>query len=113
VLGAGRHFITRLERVKEVLSLEERDAHVEKIAATSRDGIEVVARDIRYRYRLDSGLTTTDGIRRTPANPYPFSEQAVIRAVYNRTQGDSDLGEWHIGVNSVVESSPIISARTS
>jgi hypothetical protein len=52
VLGAGRHFITCLERVKEVFSLEERYAQVEKIAAPSRDGLEVVARDIRYRYQL-------------------------------------------------------------
>lgn len=104
VLSAGRRFITRLERVKEVLSLEERYAHVEKIAATSRDGIEVVARDIRYRYRLESGLSAGDGLGRTPENPYPYSEQAVIRAVYNRSMGDSGLGDWHTGVNAVVES---------
>lgn len=104
VLSAGRHFITRLERVKEVLSLEERHAHVERIAATSRDGIEVVARDIRYRYRLDSGAPAGDGLGRTPENPYPYSEQAVIQAVYNRSMGDSGLGDWHTGVNAVVES---------
>lgn len=104
VLSAGRHFITRLERVKEVLSLEERYAHVEKIAATSRDGIEVIARDIRYRYRLDSGMSALSGLGRTPENPYPYSEPAVIQAVYNRTMGAADLGEWHAGVNSVVES---------
>ena len=104
VLSAGRHFITRLERVKEVLSLEERYAHVEKIAATSRDGIEVVARDIRYRYRLESGASAGDGLGRTPENPYPYSEQAVIQAVYNRSMGDSGLGDWHTGVNAVVES---------
>jgi hypothetical protein len=104
VLSAGRHFITRLERVKEVFSLEERYAHVEKIAATSRDGIEVIARDIRYRYRLDSGTSSGSGLGRTPENPYPYSEQAVILAVYNRTMGEAELGEWHTGVNSVVES---------
>jgi hypothetical protein len=103
VLGAGRHFITRLERVKEVLSLEERFAHVEKIAATSRDGIEVVARDIRYRYRLASGVSAGEGLGRTPDNPYPYSEQAVIQAVYNRNVGETGLGEWHTAVNSVVE----------
>lgn len=104
ILSAGRHFMTRLERVKEVLSLEERYAHVERIAATSRDGIEVVARDIRYRYRLDSGATAGDGLGRTPENPYPYSEQAVIQAVYNRSLGDSGFGDWHTGVNAVVES---------
>ena len=36
VLGSGRHFITSMQRVKEVFSLEERYAQVEKIAATSR-----------------------------------------------------------------------------
>ncbi|OGO39400.1 MAG: hypothetical protein A2W35_13250 [Chloroflexi bacterium RBG_16_57_11] len=104
VLGAGRHFITYLERVKEVLSLEERYAQVEKIAATSRDGLEVVARDIRYRYRLDSGKPGDSGLGRTPENPYPYTEQAVIQAVYNRTLDATGLGEWHTGVNTVVES---------
>jgi regulator of protease activity HflC (stomatin/prohibitin superfamily) len=104
VLGAGRHFITRLERVKEVLSLEERFAQVDKIAATSRDGIEVVARDIRYRYRLDPGASAGQGLGRTPENPYPYSEQAVIQAVYNRNMSEAGLGEWHTAVNSVVES---------
>jgi hypothetical protein len=104
VLGAGHHFITRLERVKEVFSLEERYAQVEKIAATSRDGLEVIARDIRYRYQLDSGKYGDSGLGRTPENPYPFSEQAVIQAVYNRTLDASGLGEWHTGVNALVES---------
>jgi hypothetical protein len=103
VLGAGRRFITRLERVKEVLSLEERFAHVEKIAATSRDGIEIIARDIRYRYRLDSGMSAGEGLGRTPDNPYPYSDRAVIQAVYNRNMSDTGLGEWHTAVNSVVE----------
>lgn len=104
VLSAGRHFISRLEWVKEVLSLEERVAHIEKVAATSRDGIEVIARDIRYRYRLDTGLPAEGGLGRTPENPYPYSEQAVIRAVYSQSLGPAGLGEWHTGVNSVVES---------
>jgi hypothetical protein len=104
VLGAGRHFMTRFERVKEVFSLEERSAQVEKIAATSRDGLEVVASDIRYRYRLDSGKQGDSGLGRTPENPYPYSEQAVIQAVYNRTLDSTGLGEWHAGVNALVES---------
>jgi len=101
VLGTGRHFITRLERVKEVFSLEDQYAQVDKIAATSRDGIEVVARDIRYRYRLDSG--TDSGLGRTPENPYPYLEQAVIQAVYNRVMEATGFGEWHTSVNAVVE----------
>ncbi len=104
VLGAGRHFITHLEHVKEALSLEERTEFLDKIAATSRDGVAVLARDIRYRYRLDSGGAAGDKAKRTPENPYPYLEQAVVRAVYNRNMGaDLGLGEWHTGVNSVVE----------
>jgi hypothetical protein len=104
VLGAGRHYITNLEHVKEALSLEERTEFLEKIPATSRDGIEVLARGVRYRYRLDTGGSASAGAGRTPENPYPYLEQAVIRAVYNRNMGaDLGLGEWHKGVNSVVE----------
>jgi hypothetical protein len=105
VLGGGRHFLTNLEHVKEALSLEERADVLDKIAATSRDGVEVLARDVRFRYRLDSGGAAGDLAGRTPENPYPYLEQAVIRAVYNRNMGaDLNLGEWHTGVKSVVDS---------
>lgn len=105
VLGAGKHFITRLESVKDVLSLEERNDEIPIIKATTRDGIEVHAHDIHFRYRLYHDDAAANGGARSPSNLYPFSEEAVIRAVYNRTMGeDLGLGDWHKGIKTVVDS---------
>ena len=54
VVGAGRHFICRLESIKEIAGLDERFAHIDHLAATTKDGIDIVVHDIRYRYRLST-----------------------------------------------------------
>lgn len=102
VVGAGHHYIGPLESVKEAFSLEERFDQIEKSTATTRDGIAITARDIRFRYRVYAGPDTS-GFGRTPENPYPFSEEGVINLVYNRTMGAHGLGDWHSGVKGTVE----------
>jgi len=71
VLGAGQHFIGPTETIKEMLTLEEQKALVEKMSATTRDGIEVVARDVQYRYRLDRGLAPKSSAGYMADNPFP------------------------------------------
>jgi hypothetical protein len=101
VLAPGRHFISRYEIFKEAISLEERNARIEKITATAKDGIEVNARDIRYRYRLMSDPQAA-AVRQT-GSFYPFSQQAVIDMVYNRNMSANGVAGWHQGVNQGVE----------
>ncbi len=103
VVGSGRHFITRFERVKDVFGLEERDAKVEKMPATTKDGIEVEVRDVHYRYRLLAGPPAEGGLGRTPEDPYPFSGEAVINMVYNRNVTSAGIETWHANVNRIVE----------
>jgi hypothetical protein len=103
VVGAGRHFISRLESVKEIASLEERFAHIEKLSATTKDGIEIEVRDIRYRYRLCSSPNSNSDAGRQSENLFSFSEEAVIQMTYNRTLTSYGISTWHMGVNQVVE----------
>jgi hypothetical protein len=103
ILGAGQHLISRTETVKEMLTLEEQKAQVEKMGATTRDGIEVVARDVQYRYRLDRGLAPKSSAGYIAENPFPYSEDAVIQMVYNRTLTANGISGWHFGVNQVVD----------
>lgn len=103
VVGAGRHFITRLESVKEIASLEERFAHIEKLSATTKDGIEIVVRDIRYRYRLCGGFSDDGESGRQSDTLFSFSEEAVVQMTYNRTLTPNGIGDWHMGVNQVVD----------
>lgn len=103
-VGGGTHYMSRLETIKETLYLEDRSAKVEKITATSKDGIVVEAHDIQYRYRLAATSGAKDLVRRTPTDPYPFSEEAVKAMTYNRNITDRGVAPWHTGVNGLVDS---------
>jgi len=103
VLGPGRHFLNRLQVLKEFVSLEEREASIDKLSATTKDGIEVHVREIRYRYRLASDKSLQDGPARSMQDPYPFSEDSVIQMTYNRNVTADGLASWHFGVNRVVD----------
>ena len=103
VVGAGRHFISRLESVKEIASLEERFAHIEKLSATTKDGIEIIVRDIRYRYRLCCDPKSNGDAGSQSENLFSFSEEAVIQMTYNRTLTPNGISSWHMGVNQVVD----------
>jgi len=104
VVGAGRHFISRLESVKEIASLDERFAHIEQLSATTKDGIEIVVHDIRYRYRLSDGSDSNGEASRQSDKLFSFSEEAVIQMAYNRTLAPNGISSWHQGVNQVVDS---------
>lgn len=102
VVSAGRHFVTAQEVVKETISLEERHDHVDRVTAVTRDGIEVAARDIHYRYRLYGGEDAVSAAR-TPDNLFMYSDEGLINLVYNRSMSARGLSDWHAGVRSVVE----------
>jgi hypothetical protein len=103
VCGSGRHFLNRRQTLKEIVSLEEREASIEKLSAATKDGIEIEVRDIRYRYRLTNDQPVEDGPGRSMDNPYPFSEDAVVKMTYNRTITSGGPITWHFGVNNVVD----------
>jgi hypothetical protein len=102
VHGAGTYFISRLERIKEIASLEDQHGTVEALSATTKDGIEVVVRDVRFRYRICSDRKPGDYSQRTPSKPYPFSIQAVRRMTYNRSVSLSGLTSWSSAVSSAI-----------
>lgn len=101
VVGPGRHFISRLETLKEVASLEEREVKVEKMTATTKDGIVVEARDIRYRYRIPGGDSgKTDGAH---GRMFSYSEDGVLNMTYHRNVNAMGVTTWHFNVNSQVD----------
>jgi hypothetical protein len=104
VVGAGRHFLSRLETLKEVRSLEERKSPPKTYSAMSKDGIEVKVQDVRYRYRLARNLDPESGSGRTLDDPHPYSEEAVINMTYNRSVTDKGVATWDFGVNNIVDS---------
>ncbi len=103
VVGPGRNYLTHLETVKETVGLEERRFVIEKITVTTRDGIEVIVKDVSFRYRLYHEASPAPGPARTLENPFPYSEAAVIAMTYNRNYNQDGPATWHAGVVNAVD----------
>jgi hypothetical protein len=105
VRSAGVHFISRFELIKDVVPLEEQGGIVPESVATTKDGIEVKVKDIRFRYRLYPGRRYGGLVSRTWEEPYPYSPQSVKNYAYNRTIGeDGVVNSWFNSVKFVVDS---------
>lgn len=102
VVGAGVKFMSAQERIKEAISLEERHAHIVELKATTRDGIPVIIGDIRFRFRPFSS-DQNGSFRRSPDDPFPYSDEAIALMIYNRPITEEGLISWHQEVSKVVE----------
>jgi len=104
ICGAGDYYVNQLERVKEVVSLEDQHSVIEEINARSKDGIPVRVLGVNFRYRLQAGEKQGDYSERTPDHPYPFNEAAVRNMTYRRPVTlDGSVIPWHIAVTRTVE----------
>lgn len=97
------NFISRFETIKEIVSLEDQHGFIEQVGAKTKDGIEVVVRDIHYRYRLRTGRRYGDHEKRRALNPYPYSVQAVKDMAYNRSVSGDGEGSWHMAVGGAID----------
>jgi hypothetical protein len=102
VRAAGRHFISRFERIAAIVNLDEligQSSHT----ATTRDGIPVKAINVNFRYRLLPGRRFTGPAGRAMIDPYPFSTKAVIDMAYNRNVRADGLMLWDAAVTNVID----------
>jgi len=116
----GVHFLSRFEKVREKGSLEEQHGTIDQLAAITKDGVRVYARDIHFRYRIlpsrhlriNEDLSKQEpppqenpeseysrfrhALRggRTPWVPYPYSIQAIRQMTYNRVVNSKGLVSW-------------------
>jgi len=103
IFGQGGHLIMRGETVKEVASLEDQHGFIETVSATTKDGIKVIVKDVNYRFRVRAGRKPGDYTRRTPAEPFPFSKEAVKNLAYNRVVRTTGVGTWQEAVEGAVQ----------
>ncbi len=95
IYGPGvNRFISRQERIHEFIDLREQAGKTADAKATTRDGIDVTVKNIRFSYRLwDIQWETDPATQPRMLNPYPFSKDAIHRYVYNRTIGMDENGQ--------------------
>jgi hypothetical protein len=90
IYGAGnRRFIRGFERLRDVVDLRDQLRQIDKIRAVTRDGIEVYARDAQMVFRVYSGAQP-----RSLTNPYPYTNDALIRLVYNHPVTRDGVQKW-------------------
>lgn len=102
-MAAGERLLTRYERVREVLSLEEQQDSIEAVTATTKDGIEVTMRDLRYRYRLYADRKSESQVAYDLNELYPFSLASACKAAYGRGVMESGLVSWNGMMRIVLE----------
>ncbi len=86
---AASQSIGGFERLRDVIDLRDQMRPVEEIRSTTRDGVEVCARDVQMMFRVFGG-----GRPRGLKDPYPFTEEAIRRLVYAQTVGEHGLERW-------------------
>jgi hypothetical protein len=94
VLAQGYHFVPRFVTIKEIASLEDQHGFIDRLVATTKDGVVVAARDIHYRYRLWSSRRISDLSTRSQKVPYPYSVKAVYNMAYHRAARANGLTSW-------------------
>ena len=89
VLGPGFYRLRRFEKVRTIVDLRPRRTHY-TVNGMSREGIPVLwTLDIDYQIN-DSGKGRHGA---TPQNPFPFSEEAVMKAATHQWIADSDSAD--------------------
>jgi hypothetical protein len=104
VCAEGLNFVTRFEKIREVINLDDQKDFIESLNATTKDGIRIQIRDVSYGYRLRTGRTHSEKARQDPKAPHPFSYQAVLKMVYGRSVGKPGLTPWERMVRNAIES---------
>lgn len=97
------NFISRFETIKEIVSLDDQHGFIEELKVKTKDGIEIMVRDVHFRYRLRTGRRFGDHERRRAQDPYPFSIQAVKDMAYNRSVRSIGLSDWNTTVQLAVD----------
>jgi hypothetical protein len=96
VIGPGTHVAKRGEKIKEAVDLRPQ-TRTGTVKAMTKDGFEIEI-DFIVGFQIDSG-----GRQSTEEQPYPFSEQAILRAVYQSKQVGKDGAQtWHERVPGAV-----------
>ena len=102
VCAEGLNFVTRYERIMDIINLDDQKGFIESVKATTKDGIKIDVRDINYGYRLRTGRTNSEKARQDQDAPHPFSFQAVLNMVYSRSVGKFGKTPWGQTVNLAV-----------
>lgn len=93
ILSMGRHYISRFERISDLIDLKDHTLLVPEESTITKDRIVIKIRDASFRYRIASSARDDVG-RGLSTNPYPFSVESVRKLHYNRTVSQAGVTPW-------------------
>jgi hypothetical protein len=103
VFANGFHYLTRWERVKEIATLDDQHDSIQEISATTKEGIEIIVKQIQFRYRLRASRETGDYLQRSPEKPYPYTIQGMRNMTYHRNVSLQGLNSLENTVRTSVQ----------
>lgn len=103
VVGGVTYFLAPFETIYQVIDLDEQQCDKDEIKAITRDGIQVMLRDVHFRYSIKHRVDKTgQTVKRTPKDPYPFDENALPKMTHNLSVDNRGLERWNTAVERTV-----------
>jgi hypothetical protein len=96
------YFMRPFETINQITSLDDQHGHVEKVPTVTQDGLQVVVRDIHFRYRVQPEEKNGKHVFRSPDHPYPFDEKALRSMSQNLSVDEEGLDLWQRAVQRVI-----------
>jgi hypothetical protein len=105
VVGTGIHKLTRFEKIRDILPLEEQFGEIEEMVALTRDGVEVCVRNVQYRFCVDVVSQDKEEEKSTAILGRSFSKRAVTQLSYQRAVGaNRHFAPWVSAVQGTIKS---------
>lgn len=98
------YFMIPFEQIGYVTSLDDQHGFVEKVSAVTRDGIQVVIRNVHFRYRIQMKRESGSPAVRTIEDPYPYEPNAMLKMAYNLNVNEDGMTTWSSSVQKAVVS---------
>jgi hypothetical protein len=102
ILSAGQHYITRFEKIVDVIDLKDQVINLPESQAMTKDRIVMSVKGVFFRYRIASTARMEARNSRLNLEPYPFSVEAVRNLHYNRPVAVDGLSRWETVVQEMV-----------
>jgi hypothetical protein len=90
------HFLAPFEQLAYSLDLNEQQSQRDEITGMTRDGIQIVLRDVHFRYRVRLLRP------RTPEDPFPFDLAQMNNMIANLSATSTGIETWIAAVERIV-----------
>lgn len=98
VISIGRHYVTRFERIKQIIDLRDQHLPIDEEVTITKDRITVKIKKAYIRYRVASSSREEVQSKDNPASPFPYSVEAIRKLTYNRSVTEKGVTEWDTAV---------------